>query len=1030
MQYGDWKLRKDAVYYPAQNIIMYPTSNSSDEGSLHIESNVRSIVRRITTKSYKLHDNDFHVTLNADGKSLNITSGEANIQGYHLIVNKSLNIELPITTAVTPYTLGISLSYDASNNVTGDVVNYDGENGEVFSGAFLKFFDECNVQHYYDNILVLARVWVKEGKLFSNDVVPDEPNSIYSGWFIENGIENDPMNDHAIAANKVEVTVNGVNMNAYDSFAVIEHEQSVQLSDGSTTTAVVLTPNLSDVSKYENMFYEVEHNPQFYTKAPTFTTDIQDVVNYMPDWYVSKYGDYMTGGLRFDLLSYDAKREIDNENAIEYDKDNVYDDVSNFKGRYHGTAGVIISPRTLGNIHINRDKIYTISEVEDMYRDGGTIMSIIPQSYTLGIDNRQGRTGGYAALISQSTGDVGLRIRGLCGNTTRLASVDHSSSDKEQFRIIHSKDNEINLSSISFDDSLILIESWKGEGVQIFVAPTNDSIARNNCVATRFRDYGFEVNKHTPNGIGVPSNPSESLSETSSKTVIRGGVGCSIEDLKNTVTGQIANDDPYIQIGNISMQSNDPFTYLGKDYSGQYLSTIGLVSVKGKVTCSYEVPVRHIEEPTSLPAIQVLPGIYTPRQTIEDYIQVGTNTARQVVGAEALKSTYTKTIIGKSSVRGGYNSLDAQAFIEQTATRYGISDNIPIIHNLISTPDSSHYQSYKTADGVLSRGNIGATSAIIPQYRALTLNGSDYDGPYPYGEDQEWIRFTRFRYDKDNDKQYIGDAGESTGNTNGNHERTLGNPFNIEFNTQVANKRSNQIIWNYKGSKDIKHQPLTLSYIHDEITDYPNAEYYDYNLYRHQNPTYGVRDFLRIDGGGLSVHGDINNPTLAGDENNTTQHLGLTLVHGRVYTAVYNDYAETYEKAMPEEAAVAGMIVMLDSDTGKYKICDEEESALVVGVISDNYGMLIGGQRMDSVEAQHDCAEQLTNFNIGVSGKVPVIIEGYVTPGDLLVASATPGFAKAKARNEIVPGTIIGKALSKPYTKNGYQMCMMQIMLG
>ena len=62
MQYGDWELRKNSSYYPAQNVILYPSSNSSDKGSLHVESNVRSIARRITNKSYKLHDNDFHVT--------------------------------------------------------------------------------------------------------------------------------------------------------------------------------------------------------------------------------------------------------------------------------------------------------------------------------------------------------------------------------------------------------------------------------------------------------------------------------------------------------------------------------------------------------------------------------------------------------------------------------------------------------------------------------------------------------------------------------------------------------------------------------------------------------------------------------------------------------------------------------------------------------------------------------------------------------------------------------------------------------
>ena len=95
MKYGDWQLRDTSAYYKSQNIILYPSSNSSDTGAINLETNLRNISRRIARKSYKLHDSDFFVTRNADNKSVTISAGEASIQGYHLITNTSISIKLP-----------------------------------------------------------------------------------------------------------------------------------------------------------------------------------------------------------------------------------------------------------------------------------------------------------------------------------------------------------------------------------------------------------------------------------------------------------------------------------------------------------------------------------------------------------------------------------------------------------------------------------------------------------------------------------------------------------------------------------------------------------------------------------------------------------------------------------------------------------------------------------------------------------------------------------------------------------------------
>jgi hypothetical protein len=338
-------------------------------------------------------------------------------------------------------------------------------------------------------------------------------------------------------------------------------------------------------------------------------------------------------------------------------------------------------------------------------------------------------------------------------------------------------------------------------------------------------------------------------------------------------------------------------------------------------------------------------------------------------------------------------------------------------------PTQANYStSYKEIGGIYSFGNIGASTSELACYEGRGKSG-------PYSENESWVRFTRFAYDRDSDTRYGGTNEED-------HSCSYGSSYNIEFNSNESNKRTSQIIWHYNGSKD--SQPLTLSYIHDDAshdkgTDYPDPEYYDHNMYKHQNPTFGVRDFLRIDGGGLSIHGDTNNPTLSGDENNEHDRFGMTLIQGRVYSGVYNDYAETYEKANVEEQAVEGMVVMLDADSGKYKICDEEESSLVVGVISDNYGMLIGGKTIESAKAHEESVLQINDFAVGVSGKLIVNVENNnIEPGDLLVSASKPGLAKAiKDKRNIVPGTVIGKALSKSQPVDGteYYKCLMQIML-
>lgn len=120
----------------------------------------------------------------------------------------------------------------------------------------------------------------------------------------------------------------------------------------------------------------------------------------------------------------------------------------------------------------------------------------------------------------------------------------------------------------------------------------------------------------------------------------------------------------------------------------------------------------------------------------------------------------------------------------------------------------------------------------------------------------------------------------------------------------------------------------------------------------------------------------------------------------RVYNAVYNDYAEYFEKG--NTIVEPGDVVICDDDNNKsYIKSSEAYSRLVVGVCSDTYGHLLGGEGKASDEDNY--------IPIGLSGRVNVKVTGDVKKGDLLVTSDIPGVAQAST--QYIPGTVIGKAL-------------------
>lgn len=1009
MQYGDWELRDYSAYWKSPDILMYPTTNSVDEGMLHNEHNVRSVVRRITTKNYALREEHFRLTLSADRKYITVGPGEGNIQGYHIITRNSLTIQVPqdewlneqYRGEIKQWTLGISLSYDAANNVTGDVVvNTEpiGDN-ETFSGAYLYFFDRCQITNNYDKILILGRVWCQNGVVVPDGTtIPEDQGSeddYDDGRYIEHGIEEDPFKLNAIDGSKVEVQIEGMATTQYDT----------------------IPQNISVISQYDSMLHPVEQDRNNYDKPPTFYTDLQTYIHYIGDWYVNKYGDYMTGALRMDHLSIDRKMELDPQHAHEYIKDSSGEKGEN-EGLYHGTEGIFISPRTLGSL---------TSKVVN-YEDGGTIMTVVPQSYQKGLDYNYGEDSIYAALISRKSDDTGLRLHAADNGYSRLVLYDGTSN-----LLIENVGNpggtietNTDIGSIEFRDGEIFVDSFNGAGIQFYSASPSTSSVRN--LDFRIDEYLFSAAEHNNEDHRENTRANKLMQGLNTDTLhIELGLGCSYDNNYDKSETYVDTRDPYLQLDNLRLRSNDVSDIFGNTIRHK-LNTIEVVNTGGTREVSPDGILSNIVTENSMPYLRLMPSIYTRNGIAEDYFQVGTRTVDDVIADNANILTNNKIVIGKVHDDTLLDeATTSYTFIEQTIPTTSATASIPQVFTksvpFSSFPAENSATQYSEIGGIYSFGNIGCSDTVLDQYTGETAATG------PYTKDSDWVRFTKFRYDQDNDNQY-------GGTFTGTHSYAYGNTYNIEFNTTVANRRSNQIIWHYKGGADSTAQPLTLSYIHDEITDYPNDTYVDANGYENKNPTYGVRDFLRLDGGGLSIHGDVNNPALSeivnGDsrpESEPISRYGITLIQGRIYNAVYNDVAETYKKDDPNEVAIEGMVVVLNPETGKYKISDSAEDKLAVGVISKNYALLLGGKSIDGTSDLIEANNQTEYFAIGISGKIPINVNCDVSPGDLLVTSNEYGLATVS--KSITPGTVIGKALSysKQIEGKPYKQCLMQIML-
>lgn len=242
------------MYYPNLNITAYPTSNSMDEGKINLEQNMAKIVTRITDRNYALTDGSFDITLDP-----NDPSDPSNVDGR-------------------PYTQVISVAPG-----------------------------QANVQGYHIITNTTLRV--------PPPIEMDPGNHIVIGLHLAREIaDNNLLGDHTIAGSGTFYEGVWISYFKYDDPMDPDIFILGYLDwDGTTMSNVVVNPE-----KYGRLdakdiicYLSDPKHPQY-----EFMT-LQQLVDNLKDWYVSKLGDDEFGEILWrtrDLHIDDIDGEIEDLN--------------------------------------------------------------------------------------------------------------------------------------------------------------------------------------------------------------------------------------------------------------------------------------------------------------------------------------------------------------------------------------------------------------------------------------------------------------------------------------------------------------------------------------------------------------------------------------------------------------------------------------------------------------------------------------------------------------------------------------------
>lgn len=125
----------------------------------------------------------------------------------------------------------------------------------------------------------------------------------------------------------------------------------------------------------------------------------------------------------------------------------------------------------------------------------------------------------------------------------------------------------------------------------------------------------------------------------------------------------------------------------------------------------------------------------------------------------------------------------------------------------------------------------------------------------------------------------------------------------------------------------------------------------------------------------------------------TAVDIQSNLYTTRAYNAVYNDYAEYFPKRLGYVTEPGDIIAIdMNSDDENYILADIDNS-VVVGVHTDEYAYLIGGEQAPEGEDQSKYNED-RYIPIGLAGRLKVKFKGIAKKGTRVVASNIPGVGR------------------------------------
>ena len=158
---------------------------------------------------------------------------------------------------------------------------------------------------------------------------------------------------------------------------------------------------------------------------------------------------------------------------------------------------------------------------------------------------------------------------------------------------------------------------------------------------------------------------------------------------------------------------------------------------------------------------------------------------------------------------------------------------------------------------------------------------------------------------------------------------------------------------------------------------------------------FNVSDKLSLSGGTLT--GPLVGTTITAD----------VITANKVYGAIWNDYAEWFEKENVNDTFDFGDICSWNENG---VVLSSPSDVNVVGVVSNTYGHILGGFPLADME------ENSKHFvPIGLIGRVNVKVKGSVKVGDLIISA---GNGIGKVDNNASIQQVVGKALEASNDEN------------